>query len=83
MLGKYYSEVENAFHFIGIRIGWVINPEDAPDTDYFNCMWLKNEDCIKVFTDAIENQNKFDILYGVSSDDIFKIFFTFNNLIFL
>ena len=32
----------------------------------------KNEDCIKVFTDAIENQNKFDILYGVSSDDIYK-----------
>ena len=72
MLGKYYSEVENAFNFIGIRIGWVINPEDAPDTDYFNCMWLKNEDCIKVFEDAIENQNKFDILYGVSSDDIYK-----------
>ena len=72
MLGKYYSEVENAFNFIGIRIGWVINPEDAPDTDYFNCMWLKNEDCIKVFRDAIENQNKFDILYGVSSDDIYK-----------
>lgn len=72
MLGKYYSEVENAFNFIGIRIGWVINPEDAPDTDYFNCMWLKNEDCINVFEDAIKNQNKFDILYGVSSDDIYK-----------
>jgi hypothetical protein len=35
-------------------------------------MWLKNEDCINVFEDAIKNQNKFDILYGVSSDDIYK-----------
>tara|TARA_R110002072_G_scaffold39201_1_gene112791 strand:+ start:412 stop:1062 length:651 start_codon:yes stop_codon:yes gene_type:complete len=72
MLGKYYSEVENAFNFIGIRIGWVINPDLAPNTDYFNCMWLKNDDCIKIFEEAINNKNQFDILYGVSGNDIYE-----------
>ena len=27
MLGKYYSEVEKAFSFISVRIGWVIKDE--------------------------------------------------------
>ncbi len=54
MLGKYYSEVEKAYQFIAIRIGWVIRDEtNKPDTDYFRAMWLTQEDCIKVFEEAI------------------------------
>lgn len=71
MLGKYYAEVENSFSFVAIRIGWVIDKNLAPDTDYFNCMWLKDKDCIEVFEQAIKSSEKFKILYGVSGEDIF------------
>jgi nucleoside-diphosphate-sugar epimerase len=72
MLGKYYSEVENAFDFVALRIGWVINPDDAPNTDYFNCMHLSNNDCIQCFKDAINSKERFSIKYGVSGNTIYK-----------
>ena len=41
MLGKYYSEVEKAFSFISVRIGWVIKDESKSiDSDYFRAMLL-------------------------------------------
>lgn len=71
MLGKYYSECENYFSFIAIRIGWVINPSLAPNTDYFECMYLSELDCVDVFTKAINCNKIFEILYGVSGNDIY------------
>ena len=72
MLGKYYSEIENAFDFVAIRIGWVINPENAPNTDYFNCMYLSNDDCVKCFKDAINSKERFSIKYGITGNNIYK-----------
>ena len=71
MLGKYYAEVEQAFSFVGIRIGWVIDEKLAPDTDYFKCMWLKDHDCVQIFENAINNNKQYDIMYGVSGDNIY------------
>jgi len=72
MLGKYYAEVEQVFSFVGIRIGWVIEAQNAPDTDYFKCMWLRDHDCVQIFEDAINSTMQFDIMYGVSGNNIYK-----------
>ena len=69
---EYYAEVENAFDFVALRIGWVINPEDAPNSDYFNCMYLSSKDCIQCFKDAINSKEQFSIKYGVSGNAIYK-----------
>ena len=74
MLGKYYCTVENAFDFVAIRIGWVIDEKEAPNTDYYKCMKLTESDCIKTFNNALHTvpyKNNFVIMYGTSNNSYF------------